>query len=442
MDTNRDTQTLSFRRFLVFWSPLAVTWVLMAAEGPFLAAVIARLPDAKANLGAFGVAFGLAIFIEAPIIMLLSASNALVRDQHSYRMMRLFSYGLCAILTVLMVLFTQTPAYEWVAFDLMELPPDVARLAHGGLTLLIPWPGLVGIRRFYQGILIRHQKTRWVGMGTVVRLSTIAASGLALYHFSDWPGVWVGDLSMTLGVGAEALFSGLACQPTIRVVRKQQPADPSAAPLTIASISTFYYPLALTSLISFMVTSISSFFLAHSREPINSLAVMPVINSFAFLFNGVSVSLQEVSVALLDSRFALLKQIRIYGYAVAGVSTLLMYLILVTPLNSLWFAGLAGLPTDLIDFALVPALIMGALPMLTAWMSIQRGILVAARATGPVSHATIIEVASAVSLMALTLNHWGWIGAIGASFASIIGRVIGNVWLVPVCAKVVRRSRG
>ena len=72
------------RRILRFWLPLEATWLMMAAEGPFLAAVIARLPAAKENLAAFGVATALAWIVESPIIMMLSASNALVRDKIAY----------------------------------------------------------------------------------------------------------------------------------------------------------------------------------------------------------------------------------------------------------------------------------------------------------------------------------------------------------------------
>ena len=49
-------EPLKTRRILVFWMPLAGTWLMMAVEGPFLAAVIARLPDAAPNLAAYGVA--------------------------------------------------------------------------------------------------------------------------------------------------------------------------------------------------------------------------------------------------------------------------------------------------------------------------------------------------------------------------------------------------
>ena len=64
---------------------------MMALEGPFLAAVIARLPDPKFNLAAYGVAFAFAILIEAPVIMIMSASTALVEDGPSFRRLRNFT---------------------------------------------------------------------------------------------------------------------------------------------------------------------------------------------------------------------------------------------------------------------------------------------------------------------------------------------------------------
>ncbi|RPJ00275.1 MAG: hypothetical protein EHM31_08465, partial [Candidatus Aminicenantes bacterium] len=78
-------------RIARFWLPLEATWLMMAAEGPFLAAIIARLAAPKENLAAFAVATALAWMVESPIIMMLSASNALVRDGVAYRKLRRFS---------------------------------------------------------------------------------------------------------------------------------------------------------------------------------------------------------------------------------------------------------------------------------------------------------------------------------------------------------------
>ncbi len=74
-------ESLTYKKIFFFWIPLAATWLMMAIEGPFLAAIIARLANPKFNLAAYGVAFSFAVFIEAPIIMIMSASTALAKRQ-------------------------------------------------------------------------------------------------------------------------------------------------------------------------------------------------------------------------------------------------------------------------------------------------------------------------------------------------------------------------
>src|SRR5512140_946104 len=71
------------------WWPLAASWLLMGFELPAVSAVMARLPNPTVSLAAYGgVVFPLALLIESPIIMLLSASTALSRDWQSYRVVR------------------------------------------------------------------------------------------------------------------------------------------------------------------------------------------------------------------------------------------------------------------------------------------------------------------------------------------------------------------
>ena len=60
---------LTTKKIFIFWLPLAVTWIMMSIEGPFLSALIARLNEPKYNLAAYGVAFAFALIIEAPVIM-------------------------------------------------------------------------------------------------------------------------------------------------------------------------------------------------------------------------------------------------------------------------------------------------------------------------------------------------------------------------------------
>ena len=123
---------------------------MMAVEGPYLAAIMARLPDATVNLAAFGVAFAFAIIIESPVIMLMSASTALVEDGPSYRALRRFSYGLASLLTGIQLIVLLPFVFTGIS-QLLALPPDVMHLTHGSLALLLPWPAAIAYRRFRQG---------------------------------------------------------------------------------------------------------------------------------------------------------------------------------------------------------------------------------------------------------------------------------------------------
>ena len=109
-----------------FWLPLAATWLMMAAEGPFVAALVARLPEPTFNLAAFGVALSLAFVAEAPIIMLLAATTALARDRESFRRLRRFSILMNGGVTAAMAFIVFPPVFEVLASRVLALPPEVA----------------------------------------------------------------------------------------------------------------------------------------------------------------------------------------------------------------------------------------------------------------------------------------------------------------------------
>ena len=200
-------EPLTHPRIAAFWLPLAGTWLMMAAEGPYLAAIIARLEQPTENLAAFGVAFALAIIIEAPVIMLMAASTALVTDAASYAALRRFTYTLAAALTLVQVVVVLPPVFDWLALSLIGLPPDVARLSHHGLAIMLPWPVAIGYRRFRQGLLIRRRLTRLVTYGTAVRLAAMSAVALAAARVPGLQGVHVGTIALATGVVVEAVAS-------------------------------------------------------------------------------------------------------------------------------------------------------------------------------------------------------------------------------------------
>ena len=251
---------LTYKKIFIFWVPLAATWMMMATEGPFLAAVIARLANPKYNLAAYGVAFAFAVLIEAPIIMIMSAATALVKDKDSYIKLRNFTYTLNGIITVIMLIFLIPPIFFFITQSLIGLPGNVARIAHHASIIMLPWPCAIGFRRFFQGILIRSDLTRRVAYGTLARLLTMGGVSLFLFRFFKGEGALVGAIALSLAVTMEAIATRFMAQKAVRDLLQQQKSSVLEKPLSYRYITKFYYPLALTSVLALGVLPIVTFF--------------------------------------------------------------------------------------------------------------------------------------------------------------------------------------
>ena len=414
---------------------------MMAAEGPFLAAMIARMPGPEFNLGAYGVAFALAILIEAPVIMLMSAATSLVRDRISYLKMRNFSRGLILGTTLLLLIVLVPGVYRWLTETLLQLPSEVADLTYGALWFFLPWPSAIGYRRFLQGVLIRAGKTRLVAVGTLIRLLAMTVAALLGYLLLDIPGAWVGGLALGTGVTVEAIAARFMAAETVRdLLAEEGNSAYTGRTVTYRAIATFYLPLALTSLIGLTIQPLLTFFMGRSVSPVESLAIYPVVHSLSFFFRSVGFAYQDAAIALIGERFEHYRELRRFCFTLGAVTTAGLALVAFTPLFQLWFTVLSGLTPELTSFALIPARIIVPLPFLSVLLSFQRAILVEGRRTQHITWASVIEVTT-VAVLFLTLGFgFEVVGATAAFTAFVGGRLLSTVYLVPGCASVLRES--
>ena len=65
------------RQMLALWVPLAASIVMMVLEPSTINVGLGRTANPELALAAFGVAFSMALLVEAPILMLLDASVAI-----------------------------------------------------------------------------------------------------------------------------------------------------------------------------------------------------------------------------------------------------------------------------------------------------------------------------------------------------------------------------
>ena len=375
------------------------------------------------------------MLIEAPIIMLLSASTALVTGRNSYRKLKKFTDILNAAITGIHLIVIIPPVFNFIAVDMMEVPENVARLAYTALVIFIPWSASIGYRRFYQGILIRKGLTRMVTYGTLVRFSVIIIVGLILY-LAGLPGAYVGAAAMSAAVLLEAIATRIMVSGTLKEVLDRE--DPENRNLSMKDVTRFYTPLAMTSVLSMGVHPFVTFFLSRSYMAVESLAVLAVVGSLVFIFRSVGLSFQEVNIALLGRGKHNFDIMRSYAVSLGIVVTLLISVVAFTPLADLWFINVSGLSEELADLSYLPLKIMILMPALTLLMSFQRSTLVLGGKTGPISVSTAIELVVIVFVLFICIGFFNMIGVVAAAISFVAGRVISSIYLLPINASVVR----
>jgi progressive ankylosis protein len=429
MYKKNNSNALSQLKIFKFWIPLAATWLMMSFEGPYLAALIARLSEPEYNLAAFGIAYSLALIIEAPVIMMMSAATALVKDYSSFRQLRKFNYILSSILTVAMLLLIIPQFFYFIAEELIGLPPNVSQLTHFALIILIPWPGAIGYRRFYQGILIRNSLTRLVAYGTIIRLFSMLLTASVLYYFSNLPGVVVGAAALSAGVIFEAVASKLMSH---KILKQMKTVSPGAiSELSQPDIFKFYYPLALMSLLTLGVQPFVTFFIGQSRMAIESFAVMPVVTSFVFIFRALGLSYHEVVVALIGDNYEGLAELKRFAVKLGTFSAAILMIIAFTPLAEIWLGDISGLSDTLTEFARLPLMIMSFFPAFTVLISFQRAILVKSKSSLQITYGTAVEFLGIIIVIAVCIKIFALTGAVAAMISFVIGRIAACGYLMP-----------
>ncbi|MFH0789082.1 MAG: hypothetical protein V2B13_15910 [Pseudomonadota bacterium] len=437
---NSDSPKLTNKRILLFWLPLESTWLMMALESSLVSAIIARMAEPKFNLAAYGVAFSFILVLEAPIMMIISAATALVKDRDSYLKLQRFTFVLIGIITLVQGFVLLPSVFTFLARRLIGLPENVARLTYQAVFFFIPVPWAIGIRRFYQGVLIRHNRTRYVAFGTAIRLATIILTGLCLYYFSSLDGASVGAGVLMTAVLLEAVSSRIMARPIVKGLLSQtdhQGGDKKDL-LTYRAIFKFYFPLALTSLLALGVQPAVTFFVGKSRMAIESLAVLPVIHGLVFIFMSCGLSFHEASIALLGNQNRNYKELRNFALGLSVITIGLLACIGFTPLSNLWFRHVSGLSAELTQFALTPVKILVIMPGLWMLLTFQRSVLVNTRNTGPITWATGLELTIVILTLYIGIRYLDAIGAIVAAVALILSRIGGNLCLFPPFLKTLK----
>jgi hypothetical protein len=397
-----------------FWLPLFASWLLMTSEGPFVSAIINRLPEEVIMLAAQGIVVALAVTIESPIINLLATSTAIVNNRTTYLLVRRFTIHWMIFLTVVSAVIAFTPLFDLLVIDLMGTPLPVAVWVQPGLKIMTFWSAAIAWRRFLQGVLIHYGLTGRVAWGTAVRLIASGGTAVLLALQTNWPGVIIGTTSLMSGVIAEAIFATLAVQTITQnqLTREEQTLTDS---MTYRELFWFHLPLALTSLLALLAQPLVTFSLARLDEPTASLAAWPVVFQITLMSRAAAFAWPEVVISLSKGPETFLP-IRRFTFAMSAILTFLMVLFVATPLSAFYIFVVQDMQQIVGELARSSLLLFILYPALTVFISWLRGQLIKHRDTRQVNIGMAINLATTAVVLAIGL-YFNWPGLQAAAIA-------------------------
>ncbi len=419
---------------LRFWLPLWASWLLMTGEGPFLTAVVNRLPGEVVMLAALGIVISLAVTIESPIINLLATTTALVRDHDSYLLLRRFTIHWMFTLTGVGILLAFTPLFDLVVRDLLATPEEIARWVQPGLQMLVLWSPAIAWRRFLQGVMIHFQETDRIAWGTVLRLVISVSTALSLVQFSSLSGIHIAASAMLTGTFAEAFFITWAVRRVLAEhlapgIAAAERAEDEDQPLTYRRLASFHLPLAATGVLTLMTQPMVAFTLARLDRPTQTLAAWPLIFWVTLVARSVALSLPEVVIAKLNLGKQALPALRRFTITLALLVLAAMALLILTPLLTWYLARIQDTTPELAVLAREGLLLLVPMPALAVLAHGVQGVLIQRRATRTVNLAMVGMLITQALVLGVGLR-FSWPGLTTAALALDVSMLFMLIFLL------------
>jgi len=418
--------SLTWGAILRLFLPLSLSDVIMILAGPILTIGLTRLAFPEISIAAYSVAQNVSILLESPIIMLLQASAALSRYKETYRPLRLFMIWANASITVIYLLLAFTPAYDWLFRGVLGQPAEIADAALPAFRILLLWPAAIGWRRFHQGILINHKRSNLVAYAGFARIGSLSLVTF-LGVLGNLHGATVAGLALVTSVIVESAAVTWLSRPVLATgVVDPEAAAPDWAPRDLWQIARWYWPLAMTQILVWVVRPLINGGIARTPDPSLGLASWPVAwSTIGMVANSVRM-VQQLALTLLADRQSY-TMLRRFVWVAGIAASCLMALMAFTPLGlgyMQWVLGLKG-GLESVALAAVPALQVGVIyPLMVAQQNWMQGILVKDGRTKLVNAGALIGGAVTMAVVYAGALLWKMPGALLGVIAIISGGLV------------------
>lgn len=166
---------LTFRGFLVFYVPLALTSLIGLLSMPLGSAGMSRMPRPLESLATWPVVNGLTFLFRSIGMAFNEVVVALLDEPGALDSLRRFARNAALLGSALFLLLCATPLIELWLGRVSALPEPLVQLGRTAAWIFLLMPAHGFIQSFYQGILVNARRTRAITEAIVVYLAATAA---------------------------------------------------------------------------------------------------------------------------------------------------------------------------------------------------------------------------------------------------------------------------
>ncbi len=197
---------LSWRAFLIFYYPLALTSFLSLLWQPIGSAALSRLPLALASLAVWPIVSGLIFMLRSLGFAYNEVVVALLGQRSSSQTLRKFTLGLSLAILAVHLLIAATPlAHVWFA-KISALDPALADLADISFWLALPLPVMSVLTSWYQGAIVYSEKTRAIPESIIIFFASVLVLLGAGVAWIRLPGIYIGMVSFSIATTIQTIW--------------------------------------------------------------------------------------------------------------------------------------------------------------------------------------------------------------------------------------------
>ena len=197
---------LTLKRFSSFYVPLAATAAFSLVWMSLISAAISRMPDPLESLAVWSVLTGLLFLLRSPGLAYNEAVVALLDQPRSYRVLRKFTMTASLVSIGVVLLFVLTPASQFWFEKVANLSGKDIQTARIALSIGIPLTLLNLYINYFQGMVVKSEKTRPIFeavVGFMILLLALLGLGVVI---GGVKGVYMASIAFLVGHLFQALW--------------------------------------------------------------------------------------------------------------------------------------------------------------------------------------------------------------------------------------------